>query len=243
MHMVFHPPGPQLVFRVVTRLQKCKHKCARSLKTYAQDWNLSLPQQATSQSKGYHGVKEWKKFNLHHHSGSCKALLQGTLSVEGERIIAIFATNLSWEDKTEGLNEKLAFELKYKEVWERATKLSWEKSFLSWRTSRAMSLRQGHAWIIKEKKRGDCSSGRLNTPEDICWSSEVWAESGWMTPKFKALTSWHKNPFGPLAVRWEEMPLSQNGKSSVEQHISNCFKQLSNFFQWNLLWSCAIYKK
>ena len=32
------------------------------------------------------------------------------------------------------------------------------KIILSWRTPRAMSLRQGHAWIVKENHGADCSS-------------------------------------------------------------------------------------
>lgn len=36
---------------------------------------------------------------------------------------------------------------------------------LSWRTSRAKSLRQEHAWITKGKTGGDCSSSGVNTVE------------------------------------------------------------------------------
>lgn len=32
------------------------------------------------------------------------------------------------------------------------------KIILSWRTSRAMSLRQGYSWIVKENHGADCSS-------------------------------------------------------------------------------------
>lgn len=44
----------------------------------------SLPQQATSQSKSYPKVKEWKMSNLYIHKGSCEVILQGTMSVGGK---------------------------------------------------------------------------------------------------------------------------------------------------------------